>query len=136
MYICLRCGIFGSHTTRQHDCNSDLCTSICTPTSNCLLQYSYLISVMLIVTYLLYQCQQQRRRLCCNTKHCRQKLVQLFVMIAIPGLLIALYEVMLLVQVQIGSAWRKRIASLPASVTSTVCTWMVIEVKVSEESKA
>ena len=65
------------------------------------------VSLTLIVAYLLYHCQQQRRRrVFCNAKCCGVMFVQLFVMIAIMGLIIALlalYEVMLLVQVQVGS---------------------------------
>ena len=65
------------------------------------------VSLTLIVAYLLYHCQQQRRRrVFCNVKCCGVMLVQLFVMIAVVGLIIALlalYEVMLLVQVQVGS---------------------------------
>ena len=83
------------------------------------------VSLMLIVAYLLYQCQQQRR-FCCNGKHCGQTFAQLVVMIAIPGLIIALiglYEVMLLVQVQIGSGVKGLLLSLLPSFPLSALGW-------------
>ena len=81
----------------------------------------------LIVAYLLYHCQQQRRRRAfCNVKSCGQKFVQLIVMIAIPGLiiaLIALYEVMLLVQVQIGTGVKGLLFSLLPSFPLSAIGW-------------
>ena len=95
------------------------------------------VSLMLIVAYLLFQCQKQRRRFCRNAECCGQTFLQIVVIIAIPGLIIALlglYEVMLSVQVEIGNGIKGLLLSLLPSF-STVCTWMVTEEKVSEESK-
>ena len=81
----------------------------------------------LIVAYLLYHCQQQRRRrVFCNVKRCGLKLVQLFVMIAILGLIIALlalYEVMLLVQVQVGTGVKGLALSLLPSLPLSALGW-------------
>ena len=81
----------------------------------------------LIVAYLLYHCQQQRRRrVFCNVKRCGVMFVQLFVMIAIVGLIIALlalYEVMLLVQVQVGSGVKGLALSLLPSLPLSAVGW-------------
>ena len=65
------------------------------------------VSLTLIVAYVMYHCQQQRRRrICCSAKCFGLQFVQLIVIVAILVLimgLIVLYEGMLLVQVQIGS---------------------------------
>ena len=55
----------------------------------CILLLTIPVSLTLIVAYLIYQCQQQRRRFCCNAKRCGKKFVQLIVTIAIAGLIIA-----------------------------------------------
>ena len=85
------------------------------------------VSLALIVAYLLYHCQQQRRRrVFCNVKHCGLKSVQLFVMIAILGLciaLLALYEVILLVQVQIGTGVKGLVLSLLPSFPLSALGW-------------
>ena len=84
------------------------------------------VSLTLIVAYLLYHCQQQRRRVFCNIKCCGVMFVQLFVMIAIPGLIIALlalYEVMLLVQVQVGSGVKGLALSLLPSLPLSAIGW-------------
>ena len=64
-------------------------------------------SLMLIVAYLMYQCQQPRRgRICCNVKQCGKKFVQLVAIVAVLGLmmtLLVLYEVILSVQAQVGA---------------------------------
>ena len=85
------------------------------------------VSLTLIVAYLLYQChQQRRRRVCCNTKRCGLQFVQLIAMVAILGLimgLIVLYEVMLLVQVQVGSGVKGLILSLLPSLPLSALGW-------------
>ena len=85
------------------------------------------VSLALIIAYLLYHCQQKiRRRVFCNVKCCGVKFVQLFVMIAIVGLIIALlvlYEVMLLVQVQVGSGVKGLALSLLPSLPLSVLGW-------------
>ena len=91
----------------------------------CILLLTILVGLTLIVAYILYQCQQQRRKFC-NVKCCGQKFVQLIVMIAIPGLilaLIALYEVMVLVQVQIGSGIKGLLFSLLPSLPLSAIGW-------------
>ena len=84
-------------------------------------------SLVVIIAYLLYCCQPPRwRRVCCNAKNCGVMFVQLFVMIAIPGLIIALlvlYEVMLLVQVQVGSGVNGLIFSLLPSFPLSALGW-------------
>ena len=84
-------------------------------------------SLALILAYLLYHCQQpRRRRVFCNAKHCGLKFVQIFVMIAIPGLIIALlvlYEVMLVVQVQVGSGVKGLALSLLPSLPLSAIGW-------------
>ena len=85
------------------------------------------VSLALIVAYLLYHCwQQRRRRVFCNVKCCGLKFVQLLVMVAIPGLIIALlalYEVMLLKQVQIGSGVKGLALSLLPSLPLPAIGW-------------
>ena len=85
------------------------------------------VSLALIIAYLLYHCQQKiRRRVFCNVKCCGVKFVQLFVMIAIVGLIIALlvlYEVILLVQVQVGSGVKGLALSLLPSLPLSVLGW-------------
>ena len=48
------------------------------------------VSLMFILAYLLFQCQKQRRRFCRNAECCGQTFLQIVVIIAIPGLIIAL----------------------------------------------
>ena len=84
-------------------------------------------SLVVIIAYLLYRCQPPRwRRVCCNAKRCGLIFVQLFVMIAIPGLIIALlalYEVMLLVQVEIGTGVKGLLFSLLPSFPLSAIGW-------------
>ena len=84
-------------------------------------------SLALILAYLLYHCwQQRRRRVFCNVKCRGLKFVQLFVMIAIPGLIIALlvlYEVILLVQVQNGTGVKGLLLSLLPSFPLSALGW-------------
>ena len=49
------------------------------------------LTLSLATAYLLFNCQQsRRRRVCCNARHCGQKVLKLFVMIATLGLIITL----------------------------------------------
>ena len=84
-------------------------------------------SLVVITAYLLYHCQPPRwRRVCCNAKRFGLMFVQLVVMIAIPGLIIALlalYEVMLLVQVQIGTGVKGLLFSLLPSFPLSAIGW-------------
>ena len=86
-----------------------------------------LVSLTLIVAYLLYHCQQpRRRRVCGNAKYFGQKFIQLVVMIAILGLittLLALYEVILLVQGQAGTGVKGLLLSLLPSFPLSVIGW-------------
>ena len=85
------------------------------------------VSLTLIVAYLLYQCRQpRRRRVFCNAKHFGVMFVQLIVMIATLGLitvLVALYELMLLVQAQIGSGVTGLLLSLLPSFPLSALGW-------------
>ena len=87
------------------------------------------VSLTLIVAYLglLYQCRQpRRRRVFCNAKHFGVMFVQLIVMIATLGLitvLVALYELMLLVQAQIGSGVTGLLLSLLPSFPLSALEW-------------
>ena len=84
------------------------------------------VSLTLILAYLLFQCQKQRRRVCRNAESCGQKFVQIVLMIAIPGLIFALlglYEVMVLVQVQIGTGVKGLLLSLLPSFPLSALGW-------------
>ena len=85
------------------------------------------VSMALIVAYLLYHCQQpRRRRVCGSAKHFGQKTIQLVVMIAILGLitaLLALYEVILLVQGQAGIGVKGLLLSLLPSFPLSAIGW-------------
>ena len=96
----------------------------------------WLISVLLIgltlslaAAYLLFNCQQSRRRkICCSARHCGQKFLKLFVMIAILGLIIALftlYELLLTVQVQFEIGLKGIIISLLPSFPLSVLGWYI-----------
>ena len=86
-----------------------------------------LVSLTLIVAYLLYHCQQpRRRRVCGSAKYFGQKFIQLVVMIAILGLitaLLALYEVILLVQGQAGTGVKGLLLSLLPSFPLSAIGW-------------
>ena len=84
------------------------------------------VSLTLILAYLLFQCQKQRRRFCRNAECCGQTFVQIVVIIAIPGLIIALlglYEVMLSVQVEIGTGVKGLLLSLLPSFPLSALGW-------------
>ena len=83
------------------------------------------VSLTLILAYLLFQCQKQKRS-CSNAECCGQMFVQIVVLIAFPGLVIALlglYEVMLLVQVQIGTGVKGLLLSLLPSFPLSALGW-------------
>ena len=64
--------------------------------------------------------------MCCNVKHCGRKCLQLVVMIATIGLIITilvLYEVMLSVQVQIGTGVKGLVLSLFPSFPLSALGW-------------
>ena len=86
-----------------------------------------LVSMALIVAYLLYHCQQpRRRRVCGSAKYFGQKFIQLVVMIAVLGLitaLLALYEVILLVQGQAGTGVKGLLLSLLPSFPLSAIGW-------------
>ena len=68
-------------------------------------------------------------------KHFGKKIIHFVLIVAILGLIItllALYELMLIVQVHIETAWSKGNITRSAPTISTICTWMVPE-KISEE---
>ena len=94
-------------------------------------------SLTLIVAYLMYQCQQPRRgRICWNVKQCGKKIVQLVAIVAVLGLimtLLVLYEVMLSVQVEIGTGVKGLLLSLLPSLPLFALGWLPEEV--SEENK-
>ena len=67
-----------------------------------------LFASSLTAAYLMYHCQQlvKRKAHCCNARHCGRKFLHFVVMIATLGLLpilLALYELLLIVQVQFES---------------------------------
>ena len=81
---------------------------------------------VLIISYLLYWCQEPRRR--CSPKRCIKTLVQLILIIVILGLvilLVALYEVMLMVQAQVGirGIVLSLLPSLPLSAVGWYLNW-------------
>ena len=85
------------------------------------------VSLILVAAYILYHCQWPRRKMVgCNTKHCGKKCVQLFAIIAFLGLLftvLILYELILQVQVQVGSGLRGIVLSLLPSFPLSALGW-------------
>ena len=85
------------------------------------------VSLTLIFAYLLYHCQQsKRRRVCCNARCCGLMIVHLVVIVAILGLIIMLlviYELVLLVQVQIGTGVKGILLSLLPSFPLSALGW-------------
>ena len=84
-----------------------------------------LVGLTLIVAYLMYQCQQPRRRRAFGSpRNCAKTLVHLVLIIAILGLimmLLVLYELMLLVQAQVGI--KGLVLSLLPSLPLTAVGW-------------
>ena len=87
------------------------------------------LTLSLATAYLLFNCQQSRRKgAWCNARHCGQKFLKLFVMIAILGLIIALctlYELLLTVQVQFEIGVKGIILSLLPSFPLSALGWYV-----------
>ena len=85
------------------------------------------VSLTLIVAYLLYQCQQPiKKSVFCNAKRCGKNCVHLIVIIAILGLiaaLLVLYELILQVQVEVGSGLRGVVLSLLPSFPLSALGW-------------
>ena len=96
----------------------------------------FLFLLMIILTlsltgaYLLYHCQQLRKRKACysNARHCGWKFVHFVVMFAILGLiltLLALYELLLIGQVQFEIGVKGIILSLLPSFPLSVLGWYI-----------
>ena len=86
------------------------------------------ISFTLITAYILYQCQQPRKKMVvgCNRKHCGKCCAQLLAIIATLGLivtLLVLYEFILQVQVEVGSGLRGVVLSLLPSFLLPALGW-------------
>ena len=75
---------------------------------------------------LLHHCQQPRRRLWCNPKHFGKKIIHFILIVAILGLIItllALYEVMLIVQVRIDTGLKGILLALLPSFPLSALGW-------------
>ena len=85
------------------------------------------LALTIIVAYVLYWCQQPRRRRgCCNVRYCGRIFVQFVVIVAILGLIItllALYELMLLVQARIEIGVKGILLALLPSFPLPVLGW-------------
>ena len=85
------------------------------------------VASTIIVAYVLYWCQQSRmRRGCCNVRYCGRIFVQLVVIVAILGLIItllALYELMLLVQARIETGVKGILLALLPSFPLPALGW-------------
>ena len=82
--------------------------------------------IIFIVAYLLYHCQQPRRKICCKKTNCRLKSVQLLVMIVIVGLIMMLlmsYELLLMMQVEVGTGINGLLLSLLPSFPLSALGW-------------
>ena len=89
-----------------------------------------LLSSSLTITYLLYQCQQlsKTRNCCCNARHCGRKFLHFVVLIVTLGLilmLLGLYELLLIVQVQFQIGVKGIILSLLPSFPLSVLGWYI-----------
>ena len=85
-----------------------------------------LVSLTLCTTYLLYHCQQQRRGRDCNPKDCGTNFLHSVLIITIMGLIVAflaIYEVLLLVQAQIGTGVKGLLLSLLPSFPLSALGW-------------
>ena len=85
-----------------------------------------LVSFTLCTTYLLYHCQHQRRRRDCNPKDCGRNFLHSILIITIMGLIVAflaIYEVLLLVQAQIGTGVKGLLLSLLPSFPLSALGW-------------
>ena len=82
--------------------------------------------IIFIVAYLLYHCQQPRRKICCKKTNCRLKSVQLLLMIVILGLIMTLlmsYELLLMMQVEVGTGIKGLLLSLLPSFPLSAIGW-------------
>ena len=87
------------------------------------------LTLSLAAAYLLFNCQQsRRRRVYCNARQCGQKVLKLFVMIATLGLIITLltlYELLLTVQVRFEIGVKGIILALLPSFPLSALGWYV-----------
>ena len=85
------------------------------------------VALTIIVAYVLYWCQQSRRRsVCCDVRYCGKIFVQFVVIVAILGLIItllAVYELMLLVQAHIETGVKGIVLSLLPSFPLSALGW-------------
>ena len=85
-----------------------------------------LSGLIFTAAYLLHHCQQRRRRLWCNPKHFGKKIIHLILIVAILGLivtLLALYELMLIVQVHIDTGLKGILLALLPSFPLSALGW-------------
>ena len=86
-----------------------------------------LVGLTLIAAYVVYQCQEPRRKkICCNGRHCGRRFVHFVSIIAVLGLvieLLVLYELMLFVQVQIDTGVKGIVLSLLPSFPLSALGW-------------
>ena len=86
-----------------------------------------LVGLTLIAAYLVYQCQETRRkRICCNGRHCGRTFVHFVSIIAVLGLvieLLVLYELMLLVQAHIETGVKGILLALLPSFPLSALGW-------------
>ena len=88
-----------------------------------------LVGMTLIVAYLMYQCQSPRkRRVCCSVRHCGSIFVHITMIISAVGLivtLLTLYEMILVVQVQVETGITRFVLSLLPSLPLSALGWYV-----------
>ena len=85
-----------------------------------------LSGLIFTAAYLLHLCQQPRRRLWCNPKQLGKKIIHFILIVAILGLIItllALYEVMLIVQVRIDTGLKGILLALLPSFPLSALGW-------------
>ena len=85
-----------------------------------------LSGLIFTAAYLLHHCQQRRRRLWCNPKHFGKKIIHLILIVATLGLIItllALYELMLMVQVHIETGLKGVLLALLPSFPLSALGW-------------
>ena len=85
-----------------------------------------LCGLIFTASYLLYHCQRPRRRLWCHPKHFGMKFIHLVLIVALLGLLItllALYELMLKMQVHIETEVKGILLSLLPSFPLSALGW-------------
>ena len=86
-----------------------------------------LVGLTLSAAYLVYQCQEtRRRRICCNGRHCGRTFVHFVSIVAVLGLvieLLVLYELMLLVQAHIETGVKGILLALLPSFPLSALGW-------------